>query len=125
MTHLKNNVVLTEDDYDAITQHVKPSDHADNTMSLAYELSRATIVKNNALPKDRVNIGSTVKIKDLDTQNSLSLTLVLPDKADIKNQKISILTPIGSALIGFKEGDEVEWKMPAGIKKYQILEVHQ
>jgi len=124
MTHLKNNVVLTEDDYNAITQHVKPSDHVDNTMSLAYELSRATIVKNDALPKDRVRIGSTIKIKDLDTQNHLSFTLVLPDKADVKNQKISILTPIGSALIGFKEGDEVEWKMPAGIKKYQILEVH-
>jgi len=124
MTHLKNKVVLSEEDYELLTKHVRPSDKPDNTMSLAYELGRAKVVKSDAIEKERVRINSTVKIKDLDSQIVTSLTIVSPDHADVKQQKISVLTPIGSALIGFKEGDEVEWKMPMGIKKYIILEVN-
>lgn len=123
MTHLKNKVVLSEEDYELLTKHVRPSDKPDNTMSLAYELGRAKVVKSDAIEKDRVRINSVVKIKDLESQIVTSLTIVSPDHADVKQQKISVLTPIGSALIGFKEGDEVEWKMPMGIKKYIILEV--
>ena len=123
MTHLANKVVLSEEDYELLTKHVRPSDKPDNTMSLAYELGRATVVKKDAVGQDRVKINSTVKIQDLENQLITSLTIVSPDHADMKQHKISVLTPIGSALIGFKEGDEVEWKMPIGIKKYRILEV--
>ncbi|GAA4796904.1 hypothetical protein GCM10023231_26740 [Olivibacter ginsenosidimutans] len=123
MTHLKNKVVLTEEDYDLLTRYVRPSDKPDNTMSLAYELGRAKVVKRDEIEKERVKINSSIKIKDLDTQIITSLTIVSPDHADVKHQKISVLTPIGSALIGFKEGDEVEWKMPVGIKRYVILDV--
>lgn len=124
MKNLKNQVILTEEDYNLLIKHVRPTDNPDNMMSLAYELGRAKVVKINTIEKDRVKINSLVKIKDLDNQITTSFSVVAPEQADIKQQKISVLTPMGSAIIGFKEGDQVEWKMPSGIKKYVILEVN-
>jgi regulator of nucleoside diphosphate kinase len=59
----------------------------------------------------------------MSTNKITGLTIVMPPHADIKQKKISILTPMAAALIGFRKGDEVEWKMPSGLKKYKILEV--
>lgn len=123
MNNQDNNVILSKEDYNLITQHVTPSQETDNTMSLAFELSRAKIVDRDAVPKDRVRLNAVVEIEDLDSKIKTRLTIVDPAQADMKQQKVSFLTPIGSALIGFKVGDQVEWKMPAGLKKYRILSV--
>ena len=48
----------------------------------------------------------------------------LPDKADIKQRKISILSPIGTALIGFRQGENIRWQVPSGKKTFTILEVN-
>src|SRR5690606_42149329 len=95
----------------------------DNPMALADELSRAKVVKKDKVPADRVKINSRVTIEDQQSNVKTTVTIVEPANADMKQQKVSFLTPIGSALIGFKIGDEVEWKMPVGIRKYKILEV--
>ena len=50
--------------------------------------------------------------------------IVLPDKADIKERKISILSPIGTALIGFRQGENIRWQVPSGKKTFTILEVN-
>ncbi|MFC6102944.1 GreA/GreB family elongation factor [Olivibacter domesticus] len=123
MNHLENQVVLSEEDFDLLTKYVKPTDNKENEMSLAYELGRATVLKKLDVPKDRVRIDARIKIQDVDSTLITALTLVAPENANIKEQKISVITPIGSALIGFKKGDRVEWKMPSGIKRYVILEV--
>lgn len=125
MNNQENNVILSKEDYRSITQHVTPSDQTDNTMSLAYELSRASVVEKDQVPGDRVRLNAWVEIEDLDSKIKTRLTIVDPSGADMKQQKVSFLTPIGSALIGFKVGDQVEWKMPAGLKKYKILAVEQ
>jgi regulator of nucleoside diphosphate kinase len=57
------------------------------------------------------------------TKKNIDLSIVMPPHADIKQRKISILTPMAAALIGFRKDDEIEWKMPSGLKKYKILEV--
>lgn len=116
-----NNVVLSEEDYNILRNHVTPN--PDNPMSLAYELSRAKVVKKDKVPADRVKINSKVTIQDLQSKVKTTVTIVEPAQADMKQQKISFLTPIGSALIGFKIDDEVEWKMPVGVRTYKILEV--
>lgn len=116
-----NNVVLSEEDYNILRNHVTPN--PDNPMSLAYELSRAEVVKKDKVPADRVRINSQVTIQDQQSKIKTTVTIVEPAQADMKQQKISFLTPIGSALIGFKIGDEVEWKMPVGVRTYKILEV--
>src|SRR5690606_35822665 len=100
------------------------SPNPDHAMSLAYELSRAEIVKKDELSKDRVKINSKVTIEDLTSKAKTTFTVVPPNSADMKQQKVSVLTPIASAIIGLKLGDEVEWKMPVGLRKYVILEVN-
>jgi|SRR5690606_204992 len=123
MENTTNKVILSEEDFNVLKSFVTPSPNPDHAMSLAYELSRAEIVKKDKLPADRVKINSKVTIQDLVSKAKSTFTIVHPDSADMKQQKVSVLTPIASALIGFKLGDEVEWKMPGGLKKYAILEV--
>lgn len=123
MNNLKNQVVLSEEDYNVLIKHVRPSNDPDQAMSLAYELGRAKVLAKDALEKERVKLNSRVEVKDLDSQITNAFHIVAPELADVKQQKISVLTPMGSALIGFKEGDQVAWKMPVGMKRYVILKV--
>ncbi|HTN08656.1 GreA/GreB family elongation factor [Agriterribacter sp.] len=121
----KTPVLLCEEDFRLLKQLVGISlvNDMEEEMTLAYELSRAIVVKDNALPLDTIRLNSKVRVEDTSTQKITDLTIVMPPHADIKQKKISILTPMAAALIGFKKGDEVEWKMPSGLKKYKVLDV--
>ncbi len=125
MNKEKNPVLLCEEDFRLLKQLVGISlvSDAQEEMTLAYELSRAIVVKDNEFPAQTIRLNSKVQIEDTATQKITELTIVMPPHADIKQRKISILTPMAAALIGFKKGDEVEWRMPSGLKKYKILEV--
>jgi regulator of nucleoside diphosphate kinase len=92
-------------------------------MTLAYELSRAIVVKKEAFPAHTVRINSKVSVLDLETNRVLDFTLVMPAHADMRQNKVSILTPMGAALIGFRKAEEVQWKVPAGMKRFRILDV--
>jgi regulator of nucleoside diphosphate kinase len=95
----------------------------DNEMSLAHELNRAVVVKRDAFPPHAVRIISKVAILDLDTNRIWEFTLVMPEYADMRQNKVSVLTPMGAALIGFRKAEEVQWKVPAGMKRFRILDV--
>lgn len=125
MNKEKNPVLLCEEDFRLLKQLVGISlvNDAQEEMTLAYELSRAIVVKDNEFPAQTIRLNSKVQIEDTATRKVTELTIVMPPHADIKQRKISILTPMAAALIGFKKGDEVEWRMPSGLKKYKILEV--
>jgi regulator of nucleoside diphosphate kinase len=123
MENQKNPVIISEEDYNLIKPYIGTKSPDSKEMSLAYELSRAKIVKNDAVPAGTIKLNSLVKVLDQDTQNLMEFTIVLPRYADIKAKKISIITPMGAALIGFKKGDEVEWEVPAGLKKFLIQDV--
>ena len=75
------------------------------------------------VPKDRVGIGSTVALLDLDSDNELTYELVLPEVADQSKGSISSSSPIGRGLIGKKPGDRVSIVIPAGKKRFKILEL--
>jgi regulator of nucleoside diphosphate kinase len=66
---------------------------------------------------------STMRVRDLDTGARAVYTLVFPSEADIEKGCISVLAPIGTALIGYRAGDRVEWPTPGGEKRFQIEEV--
>ena len=120
---IQNPVVVREDDYSLLKPYVERMPDKSNKMSLAYELGRAVIVKKDAFPAHAVRINSRVAVLDLDTDRVLEFTLVMPEYADMRSNKVSILTPMGAALIGFRKAEEVEWKVPAGLKRFRILEV--
>jgi len=90
---------------------------------LELKLSHARIIDNEDIAKDRVLIGATVRLKNLDTKQELEYTIVSAEEADFDQGKISFASPIGSALMNHKENDTVEIKIPAGILKYKILKI--
>ena len=66
---------------------------------------------------------SQVCIKDLDTQEEIVYTIVFPAYSDIKQNRISVLSPVGTALLGYRVGDDIEWKVPGGIRKLKIKKI--
>ena len=90
---------------------------------LEAELEKAIIVQPRDAPKDVVTMDSQVCVKDLDTQGETVYTLVFPSFSDIEQNRISVLSPVGTALLGYRTGDIIEWKVPAGIRKLKIKKI--
>lgn len=90
---------------------------------LEMELKNAVIVEPKDIPSDVVTMNSKFRIKDLETNEETVYTLVFPFDADLEQNKLSILAPIGVALIGYKLGDIIEWDAPAGKKRIKIEEI--
>jgi len=91
--------------------------------SLSDELDRAIVIKEEELNKKIIRIGSQVEFEITKTKSKMKIQLVLPEESNLKEQKISIFAPLGTALIGFSENDEVEWEMPGGRMLLKILNV--
>jgi regulator of nucleoside diphosphate kinase len=91
--------------------------------SLERELDRAHVVDPKAIPRDVVTMNSQVRLLDLDTGDERVYTLVFPSQAKIEESKISVLAPIGTAMLGYRAGDTIEWQVPAGVKKVRIEEI--
>jgi regulator of nucleoside diphosphate kinase len=81
---------------------------------LMREVARATVVPSAEMPADVVNIGSQVTFRDETTGRERSVTVVLPPDADIARQRVSVLTPIGAALIGLRAGASIGWETRDG-----------
>ena len=87
------------------------------------ELSKAEIVPSEKIDKDVVTMNSEVKLFFENTQKEQSFKIVYPQDANLKENKISIFSPIATALIGYKIGDEIEWIVPGGMTKIKILDL--
>lgn len=81
---------------------------------LEAELARANVVAPEAVPPTIVTMNSTVKFVIEATQEEFELTLVYPKDVDSSGEKISIFAPVGSALLGLSQGDEIDWPKPGG-----------
>jgi regulator of nucleoside diphosphate kinase len=90
---------------------------------LAGELNRAKIVDPHDIPKDVITLNSTAQLVDQETGDEMVYTLVFPEEADVSQGKISILAPIGTAMLGFKEGDIFEWDTPGGKQKIRVVKI--
>lgn len=95
----------------------------DDLRDLEWEIARAKVIPPKQAPEDLVTMNSKVRLTDLSTGESLVYTLVFPHEADYKEGRISILAPLGTALLGFRVGDVVEWRMPAGTRTLRIEEL--
>jgi regulator of nucleoside diphosphate kinase len=91
--------------------------------SLRNELDRAHIVEPTALPDDVVTMNSRVRLKDIETGEEKNYSVVFPSQADMTENKISILAPIGTAILGYRTGDTVNWQVPAGTRTIRIQEI--
>jgi len=85
------------------------------------KLSRTRIIDHENISADEARVGATVELKDLDFGDEFSYILVCEEEADFDQDKISISSPVGKALLGHKPGDEIEIKAPARTLHYKIL----
>ncbi|GGG01526.1 nucleoside diphosphate kinase regulator [Pontibacter amylolyticus] len=124
---MENVIYLTEQDYKRLIELVQqqrqgPGMQA-NIAKLGEELKRAKRVASDEIPAEVVTMNSSVLLRDMKSGNEMEITLVYPKDADVNARKISILAPVGTAIIGCKAGDEVEWPVPSGTINYKIEKV--
>ena len=90
---------------------------------LMEELNSATIVEPEDMPSDVVTMNSIIKMSFPNIDKHVQFQIVYPNQANVKENKISIFSPIATALIGYKIGDEIEWLVPGGLTKIKIVEI--
>ena len=128
MKKTNNRLVLLIDDYKLLISYLNGGHSTTafdrrNAEDLRAELKKAKLVNKDDFPIDVVRLNSRVIIKAEGKDELMELMLVTPEKADIKQKMISVMAPIGTALIGFRQGEKVKWQVPAGKKTFTIMEV--
>lgn len=122
------NLIINRLDYERIKKSisdaklfksVSPSD----AEKLLNELNNAKIVEPEAIPSNVVTMNSIVKLSFLNNNKQITFQIVYPDKANVKENKISIFSPIATALIGYKVNEEIEWIVPAGLTRIRVDEI--
>jgi regulator of nucleoside diphosphate kinase len=104
--------------------HALPGNAFPAKDDLEEELARAEIVEPKDVPPTVVTMNSTVRFEVVSTAEEFCLTLVYPKDVDASGESISILAPVGSALLGLSQGDEIEWPKPGGgVLRVRIREV--
>jgi regulator of nucleoside diphosphate kinase len=124
----RRKIIMTENDHERLeallasefARAIGPSEYLDD---LRTELDRAEIVRPDEVPRNVVTMNSTVVLRDLDTKEKESYTLVFPDEADIANDRLSVLAPVGTAILGERVDDVVRWRVPQGWRRLKIERV--
>lgn len=124
--HTKPKVIISSLDAERLEKLIDslPSTAFPGKHDLEAELGRAEIVAPEEVPATVVTMNSTVRFEVDSSQDEFCLTLVYPRDVDASGEKISILAPVGSALLGLSQGDEIEWPKPGGgMLRVRIKEV--
>jgi len=120
-------IILTEQDSDRLTRllEILPKAQREAIGALEDELARAEVVALADVPRDVVTMNSRVVFEDMETGRRSEVLLVYPhDVAGFNGRAISVLAPVGSALLGMRAGQSIEWRVPSGkLKRYLVLEV--
>ena len=106
-------------------EHEAAKDRKDTVTGMLLKLyERRQGISNmnvSRIPADAIGFWSTVELLDLDSDEEITYLLVSPDESDPKNGKISMTSPIGQALSGKRDGDEVRVQTPRGVRNYEVL----
>ncbi|MET3114793.1 regulator of nucleoside diphosphate kinase [Pedobacter sp. CG_S7] len=118
-------LIIPKREYDLLMNHLKLSTNLSdfNKKKLNNELKKAKIVKKEVLPDNVIVIDSLVTIQDVKSGQEFSFHLVTPEEANMKKHKLSVLAPIGIALLGYTTDAVVDWEMPDGVKQFRIKKV--
>lgn len=119
-------IFISQDDYRRLSALVSTMPRATPGTpgpSLRDELARATTVARESLPPGVVTVNSRVRFVDEASGEEETYVITWPDRADGGVERVSVLAPIGTALLGYREGDEVSWPTPGGVRRLRILSV--
>ena len=124
----RRKIIITAIDHERLeellaSEFAKAIDPSDHLRDLRTELDRARIVRPEDVPRNVVTMNSTVILRDLVTNEKETYTLVFPDSADIANNRLSVLAPIGTAILGDRLGDVLRWRVPEGWRRLKVERV--
>jgi len=119
---------ITQFDMDRLTElidglRLSPKANQVNLDLLEKELYRAVLVDPPNIPRDVITMNSKVIITDTESGEKTTYTLVFPSAANISENKLSIMAPLGMALLGYRTGDIIEWPVPSGVRKLKVDEI--
>ncbi len=123
---MDNKIFITEKDYMRLNNLINTdySDENDCLENLENEIERANIIRGNEVPPDLVTMNSKIEYLDFTTNRTSIITISYPDNSNYVEKNISIMAPLGCALIGLREGQEILWDFPSGAtKKLKIIKV--
>lgn len=119
-------IYISRDDHSKLRLLLAAALHANGSSALHQlreELDRAAVLDPAAFPADIVALESTVQYEDLGTGELEEYTITFPERANVEQKRLSILAPIGTALIGCRVGDTVNWSTPGGIRQLKVRRV--
>ncbi len=121
----RKKITITEFDLERLRQLVQEAQFGAYRNSpyldeLKLEIENAQVVSPHEIPANVVTMNSTVVLVDLESGEEETYTLVFPADADIATSKISILAPVGTAMLGYTIGDVIDWPIPAGRRKLRV-----
>lgn len=125
----QTNIYITKPDYERLTKLIEIARDRERDANREYldrleeELDRAEVVQQKNIPADVITMRSTVRVKDLDTGEEMIYRLVFPTEANYDEGRISVLAPVGTAMLGYSRGDVIEWQVPSGVRRLSIEEV--
>jgi len=126
MSH--KNIYITENDLTRLRELILVArkfgkEDEKYLIDLENELNRGKVIEPHDMPPNIITMNSEIHLKNLNTKEETIYRLVFPDHADVSQGRISILAPIGTALLGYGVGDIIEWKVPAGIAKLKVVKI--
>lgn len=123
----KNNIIITAPDHNRLSSMIAFGNFSQSerqeARALESELKHAEIVSPDAAPPDVITMNSRAELLDLDTRERMKLTLVFPDEADLAEGKISVLAPVGTAMLGYRVGNSFQCPAPNGTRRLKVINV--
>jgi regulator of nucleoside diphosphate kinase len=125
----ETTIYITEIDRQRLEKLIEIASQRDDAVNreylrrLEHELDMAETVAPAKVPADVITMRSKVRLRDLNSDEEMIYTLVFPTEADSGNGKISVLAPIGTALLGYRVGSVIEWQVPSGLRRIKVEEL--
>lgn len=125
---MSRQIFITEKDKERLQKLINEAKefHPGNEeylVNLEQELSQAQLVASEKIPNNVITMNSKVLLKDLDSGEEMIYTLVYPPEANLMEDKISVLAPVGTAIIGLREKDVIDWKIPDGMVRLEVEKI--
>jgi regulator of nucleoside diphosphate kinase len=121
------SAMITDIDFDRLTQLIDSPrfrrTHATLLLRLRQELDQGKVVAPDEVPRGTVTMNSRVRVRDLRRGETETYTIVYPDDADIELGRMSVLAPLGTALLGARKGDVVKFEVPAGVRRLEVEKI--
>ena len=126
---MNHNILVTYDDrrrLGAVLENIQAdgTERRDYLHALEAVLEDAQGLDPTEVPRDVVTMNATVELRDLDTEEREAYTVVYPERADISRNRISVLAPIGTAVLGCRVGEVVEVQVPSGRRRIRVEDIH-